>query len=55
VAFSIIGLVDALLGELLAIIGFDLFLIPATVWIVTNIALLVILHGPARGRARRET
>jgi hypothetical protein len=52
VAFSIIGLVDALLGESLAIIGFELFLIPASAWIVANIALLVILFGPERRQSR---
>jgi hypothetical protein len=50
VAFSIIGLVDAVLGETLAIVGFDIFLIPATVWIVVNIALLLILLRPERRR-----
>jgi galactitol-specific phosphotransferase system IIC component len=55
--FSIIGLIDAIRGEILAIIGFGIFLIPATIWIVTNIALLAIVNGPARERAaaRSET
>jgi hypothetical protein len=31
--------------------GFELFLIPASAWIVVNIALLVILFGPERRRS----
>jgi hypothetical protein len=51
VTFSIIGLIDAIVGEILAIIGFDIFLIPATIWIVTSIALLAILDRATRERA----
>jgi hypothetical protein len=50
VVFSVIGLLDAILGETLAIIGFDIFVIPASIWIVTNIVLLVILYRPERWR-----
>jgi hypothetical protein len=54
VAFAIIGLVDAILGESLAIIGFEIFLIPASIWIVSNIALLAILFGPERWQSRAQ-
>jgi hypothetical protein len=52
VAFSIIGLVDAILGESLALVGFDIFLIPATAWIIATNALLVILSRLACGPSR---
>jgi predicted small integral membrane protein len=48
VAFALIGLVDAILSNLLAIAGLDLFLIPASAWIVADIALLAILYRPTR-------
>jgi hypothetical protein len=52
VLFAVIGLVDTVLGESLAIIGFEIFLIPAGAWIVANIALIVILLGPERWQSR---
>jgi hypothetical protein len=54
VVFSLIGLVDAILGESLAIIGFDMFMIPASAWIVANIAMLMILFGPERWQSRAQ-
>ena len=48
VAFALIGLVDAILGATLAIAGYDILLIPASVWIMVSITLLAILYGPAR-------
>lgn len=54
VVFSLIGLVDAILGESPAIIGFDIFMIPASTWIVANIALLMILFGPERWQSRPQ-
>jgi len=48
VAFALIGLVDAILSEILAIAGFDIFLIPASTWIAISITLVAILYGPVR-------
>ncbi len=45
-AFGVIGLLDAIQGVILGVIGFDIFLLPASIWVVANIALLVILYQP---------
>ena len=44
VAFGIIGLIDAVQGVILGIIGFDIFILPASIWVIANIALLFILY-----------
>ena len=44
VAFAIVGLIDAIQGVTLGIIGFDIFTLPASTWVMANVALLFILY-----------
>jgi len=46
VAFAVVGLLDAIQGVTLGMIGFDIFLLPASIWVVANIALLILLYRP---------
>lgn len=46
VTFGIVGLLDAIQGVALGVIGFDIFLLPAGIWVIVNILLLFILFRP---------